>query len=470
MTRLRTDTPSGEQSQRLYRAVWRWHFYAGLFSIPFILWLSCTGAVYLFRPQIERRLDRPYDHLHVTGDRSSPEQIALAATAAVPHSSLHYYELPPSNDGAVRVVVGVGTQEYRIYVHPGTRAILQVVNEDRRPMTLLAHLHGQLLAGRWGSYLIELAASWAIVLLLTGLYLWWPRQTEKLAGVLWVRTGRGQRLFWRDLHAVTGVWVSAFALFLILTGLPWANGWGAYFKRWRDITHTSVSKQDWTTSRAEVLADRIARNKPGLQSPGFMPDMPGMDHSGHLMPAMTSPHAYAPFNRLVPIAANLGLAAPVEIMPATQSDGTWTIKSDAQNRTLRDIVQVNPQIGSVISRKNFSQGMMLDRLVGVGIAAHEGQLFGWVNQLLGLAVAVGLSMLSISAVVLWWRRRHIGVLGAPVPTGKPRWAATLITAVLALAFYLPEMALSLLFVLLLERFVLRRMPHVQHWLGLQPLN
>ena len=388
----------------------------------------------------------------------------------MPKSSVHFYELPLSNDAAVRVVVGVGTQEYRVYVHPVSRAILYVVNEDRRPMTLLAHLHGQLLAGKWGSYLIELAASWAIVLILTGLYLWWPRQTEKLAGVLWIRVGKGQRIFWRDVHAATGVWISGMALFLILTGLPWANGWGTYFKKWRTITHTSVTRQDWTTSRAEMLADRVAMNKPGLESPGSMPDMPGMDQPGHMMPTMASPHNYAPLSRLVPIAASLGLAAPVEIMPAVQSHGSWTIKSDAQNRTLRDVVQANPETGAVVSRKNFSQGMMLDRVVGIGIATHEGQLFGWVNQLLGLTVAFGLDLLCVSAVVLWWRRRHVGVLGAPVPTDKPRWTAPLIAATLALALYLPEMAVSLVAVVFLERFVLRRMPPVRNWLGLHPVT
>jgi uncharacterized iron-regulated membrane protein len=206
-----------EESRRLYRPVWRWHFYAGVFSIPFIIWLSCTGSIYVFRPQIERWLDRPYAHLQISSERSTPEQIALAAAAAVPHSSGHFYQLPLSRNAAVQVVVGVGTQEYRVYVHPATRAILYTVNEDHRPMTLLAHLHGQLLARKWGSYIVELAASWAIVLLLTGLYLWWPRQTETLAGVLWVRLGKGQRIFWRDLHAVTGVWISALALFLIFT-------------------------------------------------------------------------------------------------------------------------------------------------------------------------------------------------------------------------------------------------------------
>lgn len=32
-----------------YRTVWRWHFYAGLFCIPFVIWLSITGSIYLFK-------------------------------------------------------------------------------------------------------------------------------------------------------------------------------------------------------------------------------------------------------------------------------------------------------------------------------------------------------------------------------------------------------------------------------------
>jgi hypothetical protein len=43
----------GVEANALYRTLWRWHFYAGLFVIPFIIILSLTGAVYLFKPQIE---------------------------------------------------------------------------------------------------------------------------------------------------------------------------------------------------------------------------------------------------------------------------------------------------------------------------------------------------------------------------------------------------------------------------------
>ncbi len=458
-----------EQGRRLYRVIWRWHFYAGIFCIPFVIFLSITGSIYLFKPQIDRWVDRPYDHLHLSGQRATPEQIALAAVAAVPNASLHYYELPPSDDAAVRVIVGIGKQEFRVYVHPVTKAVLHIVDEDHRPTTLLAHLHGQLLVGRWGSYLIETAASWALVLILTGLYLWWPRQTERLAGVLWVRLGRGQRIFWRDLHAVTGVWLSAFALFLIATGLPWANGWGAYFKGIRRVTGTTAQRQAWTTGRAAELAERTALNNNSLDKMSDMPDMPGMEMA-HTMHRMTTADAYAPFDRLLPVAYSLNLAAPVKIMPAMNSGGPWTIKSDSQNRPLRDSVEVDPQTGAVVGRQNFDQGMLIDRAVGVGIAAHEGQLFGPFNQILGLITASGLILLSTSAVVLWWRRRNVGLLGAPVPTGKPRWTLALVAAIVALAVYLPAMGFSLVFVVLLERFVLSRIDGVNRWLGLRPVT
>ena len=31
-----------------YKLAWRWHFYAGLFVIPFMILLSITGIIYLF--------------------------------------------------------------------------------------------------------------------------------------------------------------------------------------------------------------------------------------------------------------------------------------------------------------------------------------------------------------------------------------------------------------------------------------
>ncbi len=89
----------------------------------------------------------------------------------------------------------MGREEYRVYVDPANLRILKVTNEDGRSMRILARLHGELFAGDWGSRVVELAASWAIVLIVSGLYLWWPRQSQRLAGVLWIRFRKGQRIF-----------------------------------------------------------------------------------------------------------------------------------------------------------------------------------------------------------------------------------------------------------------------------------
>jgi uncharacterized iron-regulated membrane protein len=40
----------GPAQTALYGAVWRWHFLAGLFALPFLLNLAVTGGLYLFTP------------------------------------------------------------------------------------------------------------------------------------------------------------------------------------------------------------------------------------------------------------------------------------------------------------------------------------------------------------------------------------------------------------------------------------
>ena len=98
-----------------HRTVWRWHFYAGLFCIPFVLWLSVTGTVFLFHPQIQRWLDRPYDHLGITQPTTANAQVQ-AALAAVPGSTLDSYELPHTPHSAAEILVDKGSAQSRVYV------------------------------------------------------------------------------------------------------------------------------------------------------------------------------------------------------------------------------------------------------------------------------------------------------------------------------------------------------------------
>ena len=451
----------------MYKTIWRWHFYAGLFCIPFVLVLSITGAIYLFKPQVEAVLDRPYDQLVITGSRASAEAQVFAALGAIPDTKLNAYELPKAPNSAVRVLVGSNQDLTRVYVHPETLQILKIEQEDDKFMRIVHRLHGNLLIGDKGSYLVELAASWAIVMLITGLYLWWPSNIKSMAGIVYPRLGKKSRVWWRDLHAVTGFWISFFTLFLLLSGLPWAKSWGGLLKEVRHVSSGKVVQQDWTTGRSSELEERQKMNM----------DIDEAEHAEHVghphmidkngMHKMNMPEIdYSALDRLVSTVQPLNLAWPVLVSPPSKKSPEWTASSKAQNRPLRVDLVLDAKSGAIKSRKNFADRPLLDRIIGMGVAIHEGQLFGWVNQLLGLLTALGLILLSVSAIVLWWRRRLPGLLGAPQARATLSFAPVLVALIVVLGILLPFLGISLIATLLVERWVLRYIPSARNFLGL----
>lgn len=439
-----------------YRLLWRWHFYAGLFCLPFVLWLACTGLIYLFKPQLEPLLEQRYAHVTDAPPQPASAQVA-AALAAVPGTVLNAYQLPASPHAAARILLGHGGELIRVYVDPASLRVLHVVRENDRFMRVVFYLHGELKAGTAGSMVVELAASWTILMLLTGLYLWWPRG-RRLGGVLYPRLRHGGRVALRDLHAVTGVWVSLLALFLLVSGLPWAKSWGGLLRDLRQTTHAHVV-QDWIIGSADERA-RIA-----------MQNMPPDEHAGHgAMGMLPGRHAdLAVLDRVLPAVRAQQLAPPVLIAPPSLKHSQWTARSDADDRPHRADLTLDAASGAVVRRVDFAQRPLLDRLIGYGIAIHEGVLFPPLNQILSAFTALGLITMCVSAATLWWRRRPggVGVIGAP-PQAQVRHPRALVAALVVLGVLLPLLGASMCVVLIVERLLLRRLPGARHLLGLAP--
>ncbi|MEO0031413.1 MAG: hypothetical protein RIS94_1171 [Pseudomonadota bacterium] len=455
------------QRTALYRTIWRWHFYAGLLVLPLVAVLALTGAVYLFKPQLDAWEERAFTGMADHGSVLPDTQVA-AALAAYPGARFHAYRLPLREGDAALVHLGLpgGHAMRDVFVSPQGR-VLGTLDPQARIAQVAHDIHGQLLMGRRGSWLVELTASWAIVLIASGLYLWWPTG-RGMAGVVWPRLNGGRRVFWRDLHAVTGFWVSGLALVLLFTGLPWADAWGSAFKALRTEMGWVNGPQAWTI---------------GGHAPDAADDDPhaGHDHAAMMAmgPAAVMPHQHtggpAPLSlsEIVAEAKSRHLAFPVMIVPpgAPQAFGgkpraEWTVRSDTQNRPLAITLRFDPMTGAETARETFAQKHPIDRIVGYGVAWHEGALFGLANQLIGLATALMLVTLAVSGFVMWRRRKPVGTLGAPpLPSTPPRIAG--ITVLLGLfALVLPLLALSLLALAVLELLVLRRIPPLARWLGL----
>ncbi|MEJ5155123.1 PepSY domain-containing protein [Gluconobacter wancherniae] len=419
-----------------YRTVWRWHFFAGLFCLPFIILLCFTGSIYLFKPQVDRWIDWRYDHLASSVTHSTPQQEVRAALNAVPGSHFLAYELPETTSSAARVIVDRQGTAIRVYVDPTSCVVLKQVPEEERFERIIFKLHGQLLLGNTGSIIMEMVASWTIVLIATGLYLWWPRHIQNLAGILYPRITREGRVRWRDLHAVTGLWVSSFLVLFLLSGLPWSFVWGHALSRVETQFSHLTSVPDWEIG-AVSERNRIAGRS---VSPQQTDTMPGMDMGSM---AVSDNSISESLNQVVTTASQLGFTAPVLITPPPAGGTAWSVRSDTQNRPNR-ISAVVDSSGSVRSVQRFEEKALTDRVIGYGVAAHEGHLFGRANQFLNLVVAVGLLTMSIAALVLWFRRKPPGQLGIPSVDPNKKIGVGALVALIVLGLLLPELGASLL--------------------------
>src|SRR5690606_38880842 len=138
----------------LYRMLWRWHFYAGLICIPFVIWLSLTGSIYLFRPQIDAWVDRDMAVLQRTGTPATQQAIVNARTPAVPAATFAGIVLAGEPGRAARVLVSDNGARTRVYGHPVTLAILKTMDEGGTWERWIFKLHGELMLGTAGSIMV----------------------------------------------------------------------------------------------------------------------------------------------------------------------------------------------------------------------------------------------------------------------------------------------------------------------------
>ncbi|HEY9620585.1 MAG TPA: PepSY domain-containing protein [Crinalium sp.] len=133
-------------SNRFYRTVWRWHFYAGLFVIPFMLILAATGIIYLFKPQLDAAM---YHNLMFV----SPGTTALPYTEQVQsvqkaYSNATVTQITPNiaGDRSSEVLITTADEHnLMVFVDPHTGQVLGDRDEDHNLQAVARKIHGELL-------------------------------------------------------------------------------------------------------------------------------------------------------------------------------------------------------------------------------------------------------------------------------------------------------------------------------------
>eukprot|EP01037_Dinobryon_pediforme_P031005 gene31005-35310_t len=301
--------PAGISS--LYRAIWRWHFYAGLIVIPFILLLSITGGLYLFKADIDRTL---FAYRNVVPARTTvplaPSEIIAKATAAVPGSAAVSYRDPAGATGSAVVKVSGPTEPLLVWVDPYDGRILDTVERRLEFNQAVRKIHSLKFFGELPERVIEAVGGFALMLVVTGIYLWWPRQ--QTGGVVTVRGTPARRVFWRDIHAVTGLFGAVFVLFLAASGMPWSGYWGNKLNSFASSIGAGYPPQVWDEVPKSTIPAAEALDKTTWsleQSP--MPKSVGVGQPIGV-------------DKAVAIAKDLGIVAGFELTLPADAEGVYT--------------------------------------------------------------------------------------------------------------------------------------------------
>lgn len=436
-----STTVPGAGSAALYRAVWRWHFYAGLLVLPFMILLAVTGAIYIFKDEVNDLL-HPELRMVQPQDSAPLPPSALVAAALQEHpGTLRIYMPPEGPDRAAQIkIADADGVRNTVFVNPYDGAVLGAYWDGGAAgspqMWVVRKLHSLEYFGWLGNRAVEAAAGWAVVLAGTGLYLWWPR--GRTIGV-WAprRTpGRGR---WRDLHAVTGAYAAVFIIFLSLTGLPWSGVWG---KQFYDLAYKAgIGMPDgyWSRYPTSTVPTAEALDR----APWVLENQP--------MPLSVATEGVpATLDHVVAAVEALGVHPGYALNVPTAPQGVFTASVYPDDIHQERVVHLDQYSGEVLFDMGFADLGALGQAAEWGISVHMGQRFGLVNQIVMLLACLAIVLMSVAAAAMWWKRRPAGSLGAPrVPED---WRAPRAVAVIAVAagVFLPLVGLTLLAALALD--------------------
>lgn len=205
-------------------------------SLPFglIIMTTClTGALLVFEKEITELVRHDSYTIPVRKTQSLSLQSLLERVARETPDSVQITSVTIPSDFRRAYTVGLSKpRRAGVLVDPYTGKI--VGQSGRLPFfTTVRELHRWLLDSMkpdsegifWGRVIVGTSTLLFVFILLTGLFLWWPKKLKGVGKRLKISLRQGRQRLFTDLHTVGGVYVFVLLLAMAMTGLTWSFEW-----------------------------------------------------------------------------------------------------------------------------------------------------------------------------------------------------------------------------------------------------
>ncbi len=356
------------------KAIGKLHLWLGLASGLIVLIVSLSGAVFVFQDEI-RDLTQPWRKIEVQARPMLPPSVLQATAAQAKPGFTASWTTYNGPDRSTAVYLSKGEEVYYAFLDPYTGRLLKVQNLKTDFFTIVQYLHMYLLLppaiGKW---VVDIAVVTFVVMLISGIVLWWPRNKAARKQRFSVKWDASPKRRTYDLHNVLGFYASALALVLALTGLCISYEWlmegvGALANGGRSIA----------AENAEPKVDTLLTARP---------NRPVVDI------------AYAHLRQQSPQAEMLLIG------PVSKAAPVWcTAYAKSLHYYHRDEYRFHPRTGQVLLNQPHASKSTGKKLADMNYDLHTGLILGFGGKVIAFVVSLTAASLPVTGFLVW-RGRH----------------------------------------------------------------
>ena len=365
------------------KAIGKLHLWLGLASGLVVFVVAVTGCLYAFKTELED-LTQSYRYVPTqAGSVLPPSRMQAIGHQILPGKSLHSVTYRVGGRAAILTFYHYEpTYYYLAYVNPYSGKVLHVqdMSYDFFYQVLQGHYY-LWLPPTVGQPIVASSTLVFVVLLITGLVLWWPKNKaarKQRFTVKWAASWKRRNY---DLHNVLGFYVSSVLLLLAFTGLVWGFQWFAKSVYW--VTSGGETQVDFYEPTSIVPKQPLATGAPVV------------DRLWYQATANT-PHAET-------VEAHYPETNTSSIAVATNPDAGTFWKTDYRyydQYTLKEIPAKH-----LYSR--FDETLTVaDKIARLNYDVHIGAILGLPGKIIAFSASLLAASLPVTGFLIWWGRRR----------------------------------------------------------------
>ena len=356
------------------------HLWLGLATGLVVFIISVTGALYIFEEEIRGFTQKDFRYV----------ALQTKPFVGLDHIISNFEKLSPKDqlrlirieDGIPNATVEITTKKGIVYYfNPYNAGLIKKGGEDW--LQVVEHIHTSLLLGKTGKFIMQWSVVIFVLMLITGLVLWFPGQMRLLKQSLTIKRKASFKRLNYDLHNVLGFYASVVLLVTALSGLYFAfkevkNAasffTGSKLGQGKSIVLAKPIQIDSVPVRYNKIYTEAKIKYPGAISTSF-----SLRGKGELRLRMIYPYRWA------------------------RNQNTFFYKEAT---------------GTMTRAKLYKDFNGADLIEATNYDLHTGRLLGLPNKILSFLAALVAASLPITGFIIWWKKRKKPRKAKPILTSR----------------------------------------------------